>query len=64
MSTEVLSTRISKELKREAEKLNTDAKDVVERAPADAVEQAKRRKLEEAIKALLPEMGKSPKMNG
>ncbi|MGB9717566.1 MAG: DUF4145 domain-containing protein [Thermoproteota archaeon] len=57
MSTEVLSVRISGELKREAEKLGIDVKSVVERALADAVEQAKRRKLEEAINMLLKEMG-------
>lgn len=57
MSTEVLSIRISGELKREAEKLGIDVKSVVEKALADAVEQAKRRKLEEAINMLLEEMG-------
>jgi hypothetical protein len=33
-------------------------KDVVERALVDAIEQARRRKLEEAIGALLPKMEK------
>lgn len=56
MSTEVLSIRISGELKRETEKLGIDVKSVVEKALADAVEQAKRRKLEEAINMLLKEM--------
>lgn len=56
MSTEVLSIRISGELKRETEKLGIDVKSVVEKALADAVEQAKRRKLEEAIDMLLKEM--------
>jgi antitoxin component of RelBE/YafQ-DinJ toxin-antitoxin module len=58
MSTEVLSVRIERELKREAEKLNIDIKKVVEKALAEAVEQAKRRKFEEAINALLLEMEK------
>jgi antitoxin component of RelBE/YafQ-DinJ toxin-antitoxin module len=58
MSTEVLSIRVSRELKKEAEKLNIDIKDVVERALVDAIEQARRRKLEEAIGALLPKMEK------
>ncbi|MBS7645308.1 MAG: DUF4145 domain-containing protein [Candidatus Bathyarchaeia archaeon] len=53
MSTEVLSVRIRKELKKEVEKLNVDVKGVVEKALAEAVEQAKKRKLEEAIDALL-----------
>ncbi|MCX8183066.1 MAG: DUF4145 domain-containing protein [Crenarchaeota archaeon] len=57
MSTEVLSIRISGELKRETEKLGIDVKSVVEKALAEAVEQAKRRKLEEAINMLLKEMG-------
>ncbi|MEM3661024.1 MAG: DUF4145 domain-containing protein [Thermoproteota archaeon] len=57
MSTAVLSIRISWELKRETEKLGIDVKSVVEKALADAVEQAKRRKLEEAINMLLKEMG-------
>lgn len=56
LSTEVLSIRISGELKREAEKLGIDVKSVVEKALADAVEHAKRRKLEEAINMLLKEM--------
>ncbi|MBO3842908.1 MAG: DUF4145 domain-containing protein, partial [Candidatus Brockarchaeota archaeon] len=56
MSTEVLSIRISGELKRETEKLGIDVKSVVEKALTDAVEQAKRRKLEEAINMLLKEM--------
>ncbi|MBO3797276.1 MAG: DUF4145 domain-containing protein [Thermoproteota archaeon] len=56
MSTAVLSIRISGELKRETEKLGIDVKSVVEKALADAVEQAKRRKLEEAINMLLKEM--------
>jgi len=57
MSTEVLSVRISGELKRETEKLGIDVKSVVEKALADAVEQAKSRRLEEAINILLKEMG-------
>ena len=56
MSTEVLSVRIKRELKREAEKLNINMKSVVEKAIAEAIEQAKRKKLSEAINALLLEM--------
>ena len=56
MSTEVLSVRIRKELKREAEKLNINMRSVVEKALAEAIEQAKRKKLSEAINALLLEM--------
>ncbi len=66
MSTEVLSVRIRirKELKKEAERLNINVKNVVEKALAEAIEQAKRKKLSEAINTLLLEMGKSLKMNG
>jgi len=56
MSTEVLSVRIRRELKREAEKLNINMKGVVEKALAEAIEQAKRKRLSEAINALLLEM--------
>ena len=56
MSTEVLSVRIRRELKKEAEKLNINMKSVVEKALAEAIEQAKRKKLSEAINALLLEM--------
>ena len=56
MSTEVLSVRIKRELKKEAEKLNINMKSVVEKALAEAIEQAKRKKLSEAINALLLEM--------
>jgi len=66
MSTEVLSVRIRirKELKKEAERFNINVKNVVEKALAEAIEQAKRKKLSEAINTLLLEMGKSLKMNG
>ena len=57
MSTEVLSVRIRKELKKEAERLNINVKNVVEKALAKAIEQAKRKKLSEAINTLLLEMG-------
>lgn len=60
MSTEVLSIRVRRELKREAERLGIDMKSVVEKALTDAVEQAKKRKLEEAINTLLREMGEMP----
>lgn len=60
MSTEVLSIRVSRELKREAERLGIDMKSVIERALSDAVEQAKKRRLEEAINTLLKEMGEIP----
>ena len=56
MSTEVLSVRIRRELKKEAEKLNINVKSVVEKALAEAIEQAKRKRLSEAINALLLEM--------
>jgi len=56
MSTEVLSIRIKKDLKREAERLNLNIKDIIEKALAEAIEQAKRKRLEEAINALLLEM--------
>ncbi|MGB9759621.1 MAG: DUF4145 domain-containing protein [Thermoproteota archaeon] len=58
MSTEVISVRISKELKKEAEKLNIDVKSVIEKALVAAIEQAKKKKLKEAINALLPGMKK------
>ncbi|MEM0054025.1 MAG: DUF4145 domain-containing protein [Nitrososphaeria archaeon] len=58
MSTEVLSIRISKELKEEVQKLNINIKEVIEKAIIDAIEQAKKKKIEEAINALLPEMEK------
>jgi len=41
MSTEVLSIRIKKDLKREAERLNLNIKDIVEKALTEAIEQAK-----------------------
>ena len=56
MSTEVLSIRIRKDLKRQAEKLNINVKDVVEKALAEAIEQAKRERLKESINMLLLEM--------
>jgi len=56
MSTEVLSIRIRKDLKREAEKLNINVKDVVEKALVEAIEEAKRERLKKAINALLHEM--------
>lgn len=56
MSTEVLSVRIRKDLKRQAEKLNIDVKTVVEMALAEAIEKAKRERLRESIKALLYQM--------
>ncbi|MEM1986567.1 MAG: DUF4145 domain-containing protein [Nitrososphaeria archaeon] len=58
MSTEVLSVRISKELKEEVQKLNINIKEVIEKAIIDAIEQAKKKKIEEAINGLLPEMEK------
>ncbi|MEM4522270.1 MAG: DUF4145 domain-containing protein [Nitrososphaeria archaeon] len=58
MSTEVLSIRISKELKEEVQKLNINIKEVIEKAIIDAIEQAKKKKIEEAINGLLPEMEK------
>ncbi len=58
MSTKVLSVRISKELKEEAQKLNINLKEVIEKALLEAIEQVKKKKIEEAINALLPEMSK------
>jgi len=43
-------------LKREAEKLNINVKDVVEKALVEAIEEAKRERLKKAINALLHEM--------
>jgi len=57
MSTEVLSIRIRKELKKATEKLSIDVKSIVEKALADAIEQARKKKLEEAINTLLQEIG-------
>lgn len=57
MSTEVLSVRISKGLKKEAEKLDIDVKSIVERALVNAIEQAKKKRLEDAIDMLLREIG-------
>jgi len=56
MSTEVLSIRIKKDIKRKAERLNLNIRDIIEKALAEAIEQAKRKRLEEAINALLLEM--------
>ncbi len=58
MSTEVLSIRIRRELKDEAQKLNINLKEVIEKALADAIEQEKKKKLEDAINELLPKMEK------
>jgi|YelNatPaOPRAMG01_1025707.scaffolds.fasta_scaffold40200_1 predicted dinucleotide-utilizing enzyme len=60
MSTEVLSIRISKELKKETEKLRLDVKSIVEKALIEAVEQARKKRLEEAINTLLQEIGEIP----
>jgi len=56
MSTEVLSIRIGKDLKRQAKELNIDVKAVVERALAEAIERAKMERLRESIKTLLHQM--------
>jgi hypothetical protein len=48
VSSEVLSVRIKRELKREVEKLNLDVRSIVESALAIAVERAKRERLEKA----------------
>jgi hypothetical protein len=59
LNIEKMSIRISKELKEEIEKLNIDTKNIVEKPLIDAIERAKKRKLEETINALLPDMEKS-----
>jgi len=56
MSTEVLSVRVKRELKREAERLNLDIRSIVEGALATAIERARRERLEKSIGALLLEM--------
>ena len=45
-------------MKKEAERLNVNIKSIVEKALAEAIEQAKRKKLKEAINTLLLEMRK------
>jgi hypothetical protein len=56
MSTEVLSVRIRRELKREVERLKLDVRGILERALIAAIEQEKKKRLEEAVNALVLEM--------
>jgi len=56
MSTEVLSIRVKRELKREAERLNLDIRSIVENALAIAIEKARRERLEKSISMLLLDM--------
>jgi hypothetical protein len=56
MSTGILSVRVRKELKREAERLKLDVRSVLESALIAAIEREKRRRLEETVDALLLEM--------
>jgi hypothetical protein len=56
MSTEVLSIRVKRELKREAERLNLDIRSIVENALAIAIERARRERLEKSISMLLLDM--------
>ncbi|RLG58731.1 DUF4145 domain-containing protein [Candidatus Geothermarchaeota archaeon] len=53
MSTEVLSVRVKRELRREAERLGINIKKVIEEALMKAIEEAKRRKLEKALEEIL-----------
>ncbi|MDK2384508.1 MAG: DUF4145 domain-containing protein [Candidatus Korarchaeota archaeon] len=50
MSTEVLSVRIRRELKKEAERLNIDVKRVVEEALEEKIKEEKLKRLREALK--------------
>jgi len=50
LSTVVLSVRVRRELKEEAEKLNIDVRKVVEEALEKAIERAKREKLRKTLK--------------
>jgi len=56
MSTEVLSIRIRKDLKREAQKLGINIREVVERALEREIREAKKRMLREIIEKGLESM--------
>jgi len=49
LSTVVLSVRVRRELKEEAEKLNIDVRKVIEEALEEAIERARREKLRKAL---------------
>ncbi len=49
MSTEVLSVRVRRELKREAERLNIDVRRVVEEALEEKIKEEKLKRLREAL---------------
>lgn len=51
LSTAVLSVRVRRELKEEAEKLNIDVRKVVEEALEEAIERARREKLRRALES-------------
>ena len=53
MSTKVLSVRVRKELKEEAEKLGVDFREVIEKALEEAIEREKRKRLEKAIEGIV-----------
>ncbi|GBC70030.1 hypothetical protein HRbin01_01737 [archaeon HR01] len=53
METEVLSIRVRRSLKNEAEKLGLNVRDVVESALEQAVSEARKKQLEDAVDRLL-----------
>ncbi len=56
MSTAVLSVRIRRELKEEAERLGIDVRRVVEKALEEEVRRARRERLRRLIEKALPQM--------
>jgi len=56
MYTDVISVRVRRELKLEAERLGINIKEVVEKALIAEIEKAKRRKMENAIEKILKNM--------
>lgn len=52
-STRVLSVRVRKELKEEAEKLGVDFREVIEKALEEAIEREKRKRLEKTIEGIV-----------
>jgi len=58
MSTEILSVRVKKELKREVEKLKLDVRSILENALIAALKQEKKKRLEKTVNDLLLEMEK------
>ncbi|MCD6114444.1 MAG: type II toxin-antitoxin system CcdA family antitoxin [Thermoprotei archaeon] len=59
MSTEVLSVRIRKDLKKEAQKLGINIREVVEKALEKEIKEAKKRMLREIIEKGLENMNVS-----